>query len=143
MATLCFCSNILSRYADFLLANGRVGTQLAFQSYAHWWLSPLSLGAQRRPCRFSRSDRVHNDYDCEHTVVPTYPRRAAAHSMIITGTVGYYMNQQLPQWQANLRAEAQRYAQLRAASTLVLPQTLTARRALPLASRQRKLLAAA
>jgi hypothetical protein len=54
---------------------------------------------------------------------PCSPRhRAEAHSMSITGTVGYYMNQQLPQWQANLRAEAQRYAQLRAASTSVLPQ---------------------
>lgn len=31
-------------------------------------------------------------------------RRAEAHSMSITGTVGYFMNQQLPQWQANLRA---------------------------------------
>lgn len=48
--------------------------------------------------------------------------RAQAHSMSITGTVGYYMNQQLPQWQSNLRAEAQRYAQLRVASTSVLPQ---------------------
>jgi hypothetical protein len=54
---------------------------------------------------------------------PCSPRhRAEAHSMSITGTVGCYMNQQLPQWQANLRAEAQRYAQLRAASTSVLPQ---------------------
>lgn len=54
---------------------------------------------------------------------PCSPRhRAEAHSMSITGTVGYYVNQQLPQWQANLRAEAQRYAQLRAASTSVLPQ---------------------
>ncbi len=54
---------------------------------------------------------------------PCSPRhRAEAHSMSISGTVGYYVNQQLPQWQANLRAEAQRYAQLRAASTSVLPQ---------------------
>ena len=42
--------------------------------------------------------------------------------MSITGTVGYYMNQQLPQWQAYFRAEAQRYAQSSAASTSVLPQ---------------------
>jgi len=55
--------------------------------------------------------------------IPCSPRhRAEAHSMSITGTVGYYMNQQLPQWQSNLRAEAQRYAQLSAASTSVLPQ---------------------
>jgi len=54
---------------------------------------------------------------------PCSPRhRAEAHSMSITGTVGYYMNQQLPQWQTNLRAEAQRYAQLRGASATVLPQ---------------------
>jgi hypothetical protein len=54
---------------------------------------------------------------------PCSPRhRAEAHSMSITGTVGYYMNQQLPQWQANLRAEAQRYAQLRVASPTLLPQ---------------------
>ena len=53
---------------------------------------------------------------------PCSPRhRAEAHSMSITGTVGYFMNQQLPQWQANLRAEAQRYAQLRAASPAPLP----------------------
>lgn len=53
---------------------------------------------------------------------PCSPRhRAEAHSMSITGTVGHFMNQQLPQWQANLRAEAQRYAQLRAASPAPLP----------------------
>jgi len=53
---------------------------------------------------------------------PCSPRhRAEAHSMSITGTVGYFMNQQLPQWQANLREEAQRYAQLRAASPAPLP----------------------
>jgi LexA-binding, inner membrane-associated putative hydrolase len=54
---------------------------------------------------------------------PGSPRhRTEAHSMSITGTVGYYMNQQLPQWQANLRTEAQRSAQLSAASTSLLPQ---------------------
>jgi hypothetical protein len=52
--------------------------------------------------------------------------RAEAHSMSITGTVGDYMNQQLRQWQANLRAEAQCYAQWRAASTSVLPRSETA-----------------
>src|SRR6266576_2191908 len=37
---------------------------------------------------------------------PCSPRhRVEAHSMSITGTVGYFMNQQLPQWQANLRPE--------------------------------------
>jgi hypothetical protein len=39
---------------------------------------------------------------------PCSPRhRAEAHSMSVTGTVGYFINQQLPQWQANLRAEAE------------------------------------
>src|SRR5258708_26233355 len=53
---------------------------------------------------------------------PCSPRhRAEAHSMSITGTVGYFMNQQLPQLQANLRAEAQPCAQLSAASTSLLP----------------------
>src|SRR5258708_11215342 len=47
--------------------------------------------------------------------------RAAAHSMSITGTVGYFLNEQLPQWQANLPAEALRYAQLRTASPSLLP----------------------
>jgi hypothetical protein len=53
---------------------------------------------------------------------PCSPRhRAEAHSMSITGTVGYFMNQQLPQPQANLRAETQRYTQLGAASPALLP----------------------
>lgn len=42
--------------------------------------------------------------------------------MSITGAVGYFMNDQLPTWQASLRHEAQRYAQLRAASPSLLPQ---------------------
>lgn len=54
---------------------------------------------------------------------PCSPRhRAEAHSMSITGTLGYYMNDQLPKWQACLRNEAQRYAQLRDATTSLLPQ---------------------
>ena len=48
--------------------------------------------------------------------------RAEAHSMSITGTVGYFVNSQLPAWQKNLRNEAQHYVQLRAASPFVLPQ---------------------
>jgi LexA-binding, inner membrane-associated putative hydrolase len=55
--------------------------------------------------------------------VPCSPRhRAEAHSMSITGTVGYFVNDQLPSWQASLRNEAQRYAQLREASPSLLPQ---------------------
>jgi hypothetical protein len=54
---------------------------------------------------------------------PCSPRhRAEAHSMSITGTVGYLMNDQLPNWQARLRTEAQRYAQLREAAPSLLPQ---------------------
>lgn len=54
---------------------------------------------------------------------PCSPRhRAEANSMSITGAVGYFMNDQLPTWQASLRHEAQRYAQLRAASPSLLPQ---------------------
>lgn len=54
---------------------------------------------------------------------PRSPRhRAEAHSMSITGTIGYFMNEQLPNWQASLRNEAQRNAQLRAASPSLLPQ---------------------
>jgi hypothetical protein len=43
--------------------------------------------------------------------------------MSITGTVGYFLNQQLPEWQANLRTRGQNYAQLRAASPSLVPQT--------------------
>jgi hypothetical protein len=42
--------------------------------------------------------------------------------MSITGTVGYFMNEQLPNWQASLLNEAQRYAQLREAAPALLPQ---------------------
>jgi hypothetical protein len=55
--------------------------------------------------------------------LPCSPRhRAEAHSMSITGTIGYFINEQLPNWQASLRNEAQRYAQLSAASPSLLPQ---------------------
>ena len=54
---------------------------------------------------------------------PCSPRhRAEAHSMSITGTVGYFVGEQLPTWQAGLREEAQRYARLRDASPSLLPQ---------------------
>ena len=42
--------------------------------------------------------------------------------MSITGTVGYFVGEQLPTWQPGLREEAQRYAQLRDASPSLLPQ---------------------
>lgn len=55
--------------------------------------------------------------------VPTCPRhRAVAHSMGITGTVGYFLNERLPEWQGNLRDQGHRYAQLRTASPEVLSQ---------------------
>jgi hypothetical protein len=54
---------------------------------------------------------------------PCSPRhRAEAHRMSITGTLVYFMNDQLPNWQARLRNEAQRYAQLREAAPSLLPQ---------------------
>jgi hypothetical protein len=54
---------------------------------------------------------------------PCSPRhRAEAHSMSITGTVGYFLNEQLPNWQLSLRNEAQRYAPLREAAPSVLLQ---------------------
>src|ERR1700719_289698 len=55
--------------------------------------------------------------------MPCSPRhRAEPHSMNITGTVGYFVREQLPTWQAGLREEAQRHAQLRDASPSLLPQ---------------------
>src|SRR5260370_6211589 len=52
---------------------------------------------------------------------PCSPRhRAEAHSMSITGTVGYFMNEQLPNWQASLRNEAQSCTQLREAAPFFL-----------------------
>ena len=55
--------------------------------------------------------------------LPTYPRhRTAAHSTGITGTVGYFLNEQLPDWQVSLRDRGQHCAQLRAASPALLPQ---------------------
>jgi hypothetical protein len=55
--------------------------------------------------------------------VSTSPRhRAAAHSMGLTGAVGYFLNERLPEWQAGLRSQGQHYAQLRVASPALLPQ---------------------
>jgi len=52
---------------------------------------------------------------------PISPRhRAAAHSMGVTGTVGYFLNEQLPEWQAGLRNQGQHYANLRADSSALL-----------------------
>jgi hypothetical protein len=54
---------------------------------------------------------------------PCSPRhRAEAHSMSITGTVGYFVSDQLPEWQSSLRQKADFYSQKRAASTEFLPQ---------------------
>lgn len=48
--------------------------------------------------------------------------RAEAHSMSLTGTLGYFINEQLPDWQAALRDKAEHYAHLRASSPSLLPQ---------------------
>lgn len=53
---------------------------------------------------------------------PCSPRHRAEAHRSITGTVGYFIREQLPTWQASLREEAQRYAQLRDASPSLLPQ---------------------
>jgi LexA-binding, inner membrane-associated putative hydrolase len=54
---------------------------------------------------------------------PCSPRhRAEAHSMSITGTAGYVLNNQLPAWQASLRHKAQQYAELRSATPAPLLQ---------------------
>jgi hypothetical protein len=55
--------------------------------------------------------------------VPRSPRhRAEAHSLSITGTVGRFVSEQLPLWQASLRNRAEYYAQMRTASSEFLPQ---------------------
>ena len=42
--------------------------------------------------------------------------------MSITGGIGYFLNEQLPEWQKSLRNQGHHYAQLRAASPSLLPQ---------------------
>lgn len=42
--------------------------------------------------------------------------------MSITGTVGYFVSDQLPAWQFSFRNKADYYTQKRAASTELLPQ---------------------
>jgi membrane-bound metal-dependent hydrolase YbcI (DUF457 family) len=55
--------------------------------------------------------------------LPTSPRhRAEAHSVAITGVAGRVIGEYLPSWQASLRHQADRYAALRAQSTLPLEQ---------------------
>lgn len=39
--------------------------------------------------------------------------RAEAHSVALTGVAGGYLSSQLPAWQASLRTQAERYAQMR------------------------------
>ena len=54
---------------------------------------------------------------------PEHPRhRAEAHSMAITGTIGWILKENLPQWQAALRAQADRFAMMRAQSRSPLHQ---------------------
>jgi membrane-bound metal-dependent hydrolase YbcI (DUF457 family) len=55
--------------------------------------------------------------------VPTSPRhRAEAHSLSITDTAGYLITEQLAAWQEGLRANAQRYGELRVALPDPLPR---------------------
>jgi hypothetical protein len=55
--------------------------------------------------------------------VPRSPRhRAEAHSLSITGTVGHFVSEQLPVWQASLRNKAEYCAQMQTASSEFLPQ---------------------
>jgi hypothetical protein len=54
---------------------------------------------------------------------PSSPRhRAEAHSLSITGTLGYVVIDQLPVWQDSLRGSAEYYSQARAASPALLSQ---------------------
>jgi|ERR1700733_974696 len=54
---------------------------------------------------------------------PTCPRhRAEAHSVAFTGAAGKLLSDQLPQWQNFLRSQADRYALMRAHSSVPLEQ---------------------
>ena len=54
---------------------------------------------------------------------PDSPRhRAEAHSMAVTGVAGRFVSQQLPEWQALLRAHADRFSAKRAQSKSPLEQ---------------------
>ena len=49
---------------------------------------------------------------------PDSPRhRAEAHSMALTGTLGWYVNANLAEWQARLRAQADQFRNMRATNT--------------------------
>jgi len=57
--------------------------------------------------------------------IPDCPRhRAEAHSMAITGTVGWFVKENLPEWQTWLRSQADHFATLRAASITGVHQFL-------------------
>jgi hypothetical protein len=57
--------------------------------------------------------------------VATHPgHRAEAHSMAITGTVGWIVRENLPEWQAALRSQADRFAAMRVQTESLLLQTL-------------------
>ena len=54
---------------------------------------------------------------------PSSPwHRAEAHSVAITGVAGRFVSEQLPDWQASLRRQADRYALMRAQSPSPLQQ---------------------
>jgi hypothetical protein len=57
--------------------------------------------------------------------VATHPgHRAEAHSMAITGTVGWIVRENLPEWQAALRSQADRFAAMRVQTESPLLQAL-------------------
>ena len=57
--------------------------------------------------------------------VATHPgHRAEAHSMAITGTVGWIVRENLPEWQAALRSQADRFALMRVRTESSLLQAL-------------------
>jgi hypothetical protein len=56
---------------------------------------------------------------------PDHPRhRAEAHSVAITGTIGWILKENLPDWQAALRAQADRFAAMRSQTEAPLLQFL-------------------
>jgi hypothetical protein len=56
---------------------------------------------------------------------PEHPRhRAEAHSMALTGTIGWILKENLPEWQSALRAQAEQFAMMRAQSESPLLQIL-------------------
>jgi hypothetical protein len=58
------------------------------------------------------------------SVLPDRIDRAEAHSMSITGTVGWIVRENLPEWQAALRSQVDRFAAMRMQTESPLVQVL-------------------